>query len=265
MIGFNGGLLGVRKVPTTGSASGLWVPNEQSVAKRADIWPSTPATDPDFANVGHLLHMNGANGSTTYINSSASGLNVGVTGVAQSTAQFKFGSASTLFSGGFYHNLTVPTGASSLYSFGSGDWTVELWLYLETHTGVRRQVTQWVNGGGAAPGIAVTASNTVGIVDAGGTQVAGSTVPSLNTWHHIALTRASGTHRVFLNGVQEGGTFFNNSAYTNAVMLVGLNTDGGAGLGTTGNNAYVDELRITANVARYTANFTPPTAAFPDA
>ena len=40
MLGFNGGLMGVRKVPTTGSASGLWFQNEQSVAKRAGIWPS---------------------------------------------------------------------------------------------------------------------------------------------------------------------------------------------------------------------------------
>lgn len=39
MLGFNGGLLGVRKVPTTGSASGLWFQNEQSVAQRAGIWP----------------------------------------------------------------------------------------------------------------------------------------------------------------------------------------------------------------------------------
>lgn len=39
MLGFNGGLMGVRKVPTTGAASGLWAPNEQSVAKRAGIWP----------------------------------------------------------------------------------------------------------------------------------------------------------------------------------------------------------------------------------
>lgn len=45
MLGFNGGLMGVRKVPTTGSASGLWFQNEQSVAKRAGIWPQV-LTDP---------------------------------------------------------------------------------------------------------------------------------------------------------------------------------------------------------------------------
>jgi hypothetical protein len=41
MLGFNGGLMGVRRTPTAGAASGLWFQNEQSVAKRAAIWPST--------------------------------------------------------------------------------------------------------------------------------------------------------------------------------------------------------------------------------
>lgn len=39
MLGFNGGLLGVRRVPSTTAASGMWLPNEQSIAQRAGIWP----------------------------------------------------------------------------------------------------------------------------------------------------------------------------------------------------------------------------------
>jgi hypothetical protein len=45
MLGFNGGLMGVRRVPTAGAASGAWVPNEQVLARRAGIWPQT-ITDP---------------------------------------------------------------------------------------------------------------------------------------------------------------------------------------------------------------------------
>jgi hypothetical protein len=41
MLGFNGGLMGVRRVPTDGAATGLWFQNEQSVAKRAELWPIT--------------------------------------------------------------------------------------------------------------------------------------------------------------------------------------------------------------------------------
>jgi hypothetical protein len=39
MLGFNGGLLGKRRVPTTAAATGLWFPNEQSIAQAAQIWP----------------------------------------------------------------------------------------------------------------------------------------------------------------------------------------------------------------------------------
>jgi hypothetical protein len=44
MLGFNGGLMGVRKVPTTEAAQGMWSPNEQSVAQRAGIWPVVTTT-----------------------------------------------------------------------------------------------------------------------------------------------------------------------------------------------------------------------------
>jgi len=43
MLGFNGGLMGVRRTPTAGAAAGLWFQNEQSVAKRAAIWPASGA------------------------------------------------------------------------------------------------------------------------------------------------------------------------------------------------------------------------------
>ena len=44
-FGFNGGLMGSRRVPTTGLAPGVWNWDEQSVAKRAAIWPQV-LTDP---------------------------------------------------------------------------------------------------------------------------------------------------------------------------------------------------------------------------
>lgn len=42
MIGFNGGLIGVRRTSTSTTATGLWSQNEQSVAKRAGAWPISP-------------------------------------------------------------------------------------------------------------------------------------------------------------------------------------------------------------------------------
>jgi hypothetical protein len=46
MLGFNGGLMGARRTPTTSGATGLWFQNEQSVAKRAAIWPTTLPSNP---------------------------------------------------------------------------------------------------------------------------------------------------------------------------------------------------------------------------
>jgi hypothetical protein len=46
MLGFNGGLMGARRTPTTSVATGLWFQNEQSVAKRAAIWPTTLPSNP---------------------------------------------------------------------------------------------------------------------------------------------------------------------------------------------------------------------------
>lgn len=71
MIGFNSGLLGVRRVPTTGSASGPWVPNEQVLAQRAGIWPAGPAGIPGIGGAyqggffaGYISHT--ADGVATH-------------------------------------------------------------------------------------------------------------------------------------------------------------------------------------------------------
>jgi hypothetical protein len=71
MIGLNSGLIGVRRAPTTGSASGLWVPNEQVLAQRAGIWPAGPFTIPAIGGAlqggyfaGYISHT--ANGVATH-------------------------------------------------------------------------------------------------------------------------------------------------------------------------------------------------------
>jgi hypothetical protein len=53
MLGLNGGLMGVRKVPTTGTATGVWDQNEQSVAKRANIWPVAAGSDVPVGSIAY--------------------------------------------------------------------------------------------------------------------------------------------------------------------------------------------------------------------
>jgi hypothetical protein len=247
MIGFNSALLGVRRVPTTGTATGLWVPNEQVLGRRAGIWPTTG--DDDFASVSLLLHMDGSNGSTTFTDSSSNAFAVTANGNAQiSTAQSKFGGASGLFdgTGDFLSFSEIAIGSSQ-------DVTLECWIYLNSVSDVGIFGTSF---SGNWQLLSVMSGKLSAYWNGPEPQEPTASITT-STWYHVAITRASGTLRLFVDGVlrdSKSGSTSNTSA-----SQVGVNIYRGA------LNGYVDDARITIGVARYTANFTPPTAAFPDA
>jgi hypothetical protein len=212
--------------------------------------------DPFRSQVSLLLHGNGTNGSTTITDNSPSPKTVTAVGNAQiSTAQSKFGGASIALDGsGDY--LTVLN--SSQFNFGVDDFTIEAWFY-RTST-AQFEIASCGNPG--ADGFFFT-SNTSAINFGTGSAVvlaSSSTSLALNVWTHIAVTRSSNVTRVFANGIA-GATTTNalNNLNSTTVFRVGANRAVNAF--ATG---YIDEFRITKGVARYTANFTPPTAPFPD-
>jgi hypothetical protein len=66
---------------------------------------------------------------------------------------------------------------------------------------------------------------------------------------------------IYRDGVNVGaGTFAGLVGNATAQYRI-AETSAGSGGDFSG---YIDEFRITKGVARYTANFTPPTAPFPD-
>ena len=91
-------------------------------------------------------------------------------------------------------------------------------------------------------------------------RIIGTATPFDNNWHHFALTRdTSNNFKMFVDGTQDGSTATNANNFSQSEHLVGANDTSGNGdfLG------YIDELRLTMK-ARYTANFTAPTKAFPN-
>lgn len=261
MLGFNGGLLGVRRVPTTGSASGLWFQNEQSVARRAGIWPIGSNDDPYWSNVSLLLHMDGSNGSTTFTDSSNNAVSVTANGNAQiSTTQSKFGGSSGSFSTG---HIITPGG--SLFNFGTGDFCIEFWCYFNgVASNQRLGGGDLQSGGNFNWAIYTTSSGQLNYyLGTGGGSWDIAAVKSIGTvstgqWYHVALVRNGNTFSGYLDGVSGSST-------TSSASL-GTNSTNGAFFGTQGSsnfNGYLDDIRITKGVARYNANFTPPTAPFP--
>jgi len=218
--------------------------------------------DPQFTSVSLLLHGDGTNGSTTIVDSSRLPKTVTAFGNAQiSTAQSKFGGASIAFDGtGDY----LQTASSSALALGAGDFTVEAWVWFGSvvsnfgrivqcgnfNTGGDWQLVRWQSTNPAQP--------TFDAGGIGGIRIQSSITVPQNTWAHIAVTRSGGTIRLFVNGVI-GGSATSVVGFTQSIVTVGASATGGES-----HNGYIDDLRITQGVARYTANFTPPTAPFPD-
>lgn len=210
--------------------------------------------DPYIANVSLLLHGDGVNGSTTFTDNSPNPKTISVVGsTAISTAQSKFGGASIRFDGSASQ---LATSTSTELAFGTGDFTVECFIrinvakpygFIYLTTGSSTNLLLAFGSNGQTLRVFVSGS----VID-----LNGPTSLSLNTWHHVAVTRSGSTVRVFLNGViEESGTC--SSDFTSTSAIIGETLDP--------IDAYIDELRVTKGVARYTGAFTPPTAAFENA
>jgi hypothetical protein len=224
--------------------------------------PSSVPTSPPTAITNTALLLNFTNAGVV----DATAKNVLETeGNAQiSTSVSKFGGGSISFDGnGDY--LLFP--ASNLYRFGTGPLTVEFWFYpLSSLTNA-----------GIVDMRASSASNTGLLIRQGdgsssgtviycwlgspaSTTAATQTGLNINQWNHIAVVRDNSNNlTVYVNG--SGGT-----PVARSIDLTDTNCLVGAFNGATSSpnaiNGYIDDLRIS-RMARYTANFTAPTAPFP--
>jgi hypothetical protein len=203
--------------------------------------------------------MDGTNGSTTFTDNSSNALTVTANGNAQiSTAQSKFGGASGLFDGtGDF--LTTPSNA--VVAVGTGDFTVEAWVRrtsggtFSTVVGTRPDSGSYAD----AWTLGVDGSNNLYLYTNGFIAQSAGGLITLDTWHHIAVVRSGTAVRMYHNGTQVA-TGTNSQDFSRQILAVGANVNGDQAFA-----GYIDDLRITKGVARYTANFTPPTAAFFDA
>ena len=254
MLGFNGGLMGVRRTPTTSAATGLWFQNEQSVARRAAIWPVV-SSDEYWADVVLLLHCDGSNGSSTFTDLSNSNHSITVTGATVSTAEKQFGTGSLRVD----NNQYITTPGSSNFSL-PGDFTVEMWAKFDASQGSANYTLFEL--GSYDNGILLRSD---GLYLTGG-RIDSTIDLSSTSWRHYAVTRAGSTIRLFYDGVSQtldSSTVSGTLNTANAAVRFGATRHAG-GDGVNYMQGYIDEIRITKGVARYTSNFTAPTAAFPN-
>lgn len=219
--------------------------------------------DADYASVSLLLHGNGVNGSTTFLDNSPAARTVTPFGNAQiSTAQSKWGGASMAFDGsGDY--LTVPNDAA--FAFGAGNFTIEGWVYLNSVTGIH-SILCYSRGAGPITNYAYeleingTTPHFYAFVGSTAYDCTGGSV-AINTWTHFAWVRSGTNLLLFIGGVLSstvaiGAAVLNDPA--TAELQIGIVN------GTGPADGFMDDIRITKGIARYTATFTPPAGPYLD-
>lgn len=218
-----------------------------------------------------LLHMDGSNGSTTFTDSSIYGLTVPAYNGAQiSTANSKFGGASGYFATSNWDYLTVAD--NEVLEPGSEDLTWEFWMNTTTtieYSTIYARVpgtfsssmwTLMTNRYGPFRGdlalyVADYSTSSELLLAEG--YLSGWSLRD-GAWHHVAVVRNGSSWKAYIDGIERASnTWAGTIASSSSLITIGREQASGRGY-----VGYLDEMRISKGVARYTAPFTPPTAPF---
>jgi len=186
--------------------------------------------------------------------------NLETVGNAQvSTSVVKYGTGSMYFdgTGDWLQALAV---SNELFRFGTNDFTVECWFYRSSTSG-RGDLLGTYSATPTGWGLGTTISTTADVVFYIGNTALASTSASawsVSTWTHVAVVRLNNNLRIYVNGVSQASVTNTTNLVVGSPLQVGA-----AGNSTQAYNGYIDDLRITKGIARYTANFTPPRVALP--
>lgn len=205
-----------------------------------------------------LVHFNGSDGSTSDY-TAETGQTVSLEGNAQlDDAQKKFGATSLLLDGsGDY--ATVPD--SNYWSFGTSNFTIDLWVRFASTTGNQYFICQLADGNNmwslGAPSGKLEFYSIIGGVEKAWYDMTWN--PTVDTWYHICFVRSGTGAKLFIDGVSQ--TLTEHTAFsTNDLGNVSAPLYIGSSSASTGFfNGWIDEVRVSNGIARRSTNFTPPT------
>ena len=211
----------------------------------------------NFHKVKLLLPLNGSNAATSTSDLSNDNRTITFSGSNAniSTAQSKFG-GSSLYIGG--DGSKIEIGADGLDA--TGDFTFECWIYDTSVDGYPQlAINSSSNGFFLYLGNGATSGSSKVLRHWNGGSVTNfSTELPQSQWYHFALVRSGSTVKLYINGTADSTTRTDSGTY-----LMGQSSTLTIGADGSGNDfrGYINDLRITNGLARYTTNFTPPTSA----
>ena len=230
------------------AANGIFNLNQYRALLGSNNWP---AVDPYFDYVTLMLHGNGTNGAqnNTFLDSSTNNFTITRNG---NTTQGTFTPYGSNWSNYFNGSSDYLIAGATSSSIGSGDFTIEMWFNATVAT--NNGVFQTGNGLSTSYQIGIVVASNLLYIGLGNAGVSSTGIPvTVGTWNHIAVSRQSGTTRVYLNGLQARSSA-DSYNYTDTYFTIG-------GYYSTAYlfNGSISNVRVVSGTALYTSAFTPPT------
>ncbi|MDP6769621.1 MAG: LamG domain-containing protein [Anaerolineales bacterium] len=219
----------------------------------------TTVGDVHFSKVTAMFNFDGSDGDTTTSGLDSSNKNLTVSyssGDQLSNTQKKFGATS------LYVADNVTLSSSDGFNMGTGDFTIEAWYYFTSFSNSFGHYDQWAGtttgSGNVQMWNSTSAQGKIKWYYDGSSNFTSSTTMSTGQWYHVAYVRESGTLKIYFNGTVDSNTQSYSSQFgkTGTVYLGDQHAGGGSAP-----QYYIDDLRVTKGLARYTSNFTAPTSA----
>lgn len=196
-----------------------------------------------------IAHFEGAIGATTTVDSVGNfALSLANGATLNHPGPAKYGTNCLLLSAGTLNAACPNTG----WGAWLGDYTIEFWVFHQSGDSVSRYLS---NGGTYDSSIRdeLGVYHTYDLSAPGvGSHIRGMGI-LYNEWVHVAKVRSSGTTKLYVNGNSQGSYPW-SAAVNLSTFYLGLQV-------TERFFGYIDELRIST-VAKYTADFTPPSGPF---
>jgi hypothetical protein len=237
----------------TGYISNIRIVKGTCLYKSNFVPPAAPAL-PTTANTSLLLNFT----NSGVVDATGRTVLETVNDARVVTSTYKYGSGSYYFDG--TGDYTVAP-SNNIFGYGTGDFTIEFWLRLSS-TALQTLVSNLTSASSTNPHLYLASNGSVRYYTANADRITGA-VLTTNQWYHIAVARSGTSTKLFVDGVQSGSTYTDSNDYGNTAPLgIGTYFSAGTPYTTDTLNGYLDDIRITKGYARYTANFTAPTAPF---
>ena len=206
---------------------------------------------------GNCITMNQAGNTTVGFASTSSGMDVTLMRIPFVDYNVSYATGGVDFDGtGDYLSLAD----SDDFDMGTGDFTVECWINLDDLSSNRNIWT--LSGYDTGGELFINSNGLIGYYV--GTQFIIQTSSGFikaNKWYHIAVTRSSGTARMFINGTEIGSASQSGAFPTSGTSQCYIGAEvNGAGTATgTVMKGKISNFRVVKGTAVYTSSFRPPT------